>query len=304
MRQTLVFHIGLQKTGTSSIQVMLAGSQDYLRSQGFFYPHLPAVPEAAGIWTSPFRHNIVAGYYADYASAFPILDPEHCDAFWEGLKAETGSPILSAEDFSRQNDFSRFSECFDPYDVEVVMYVRRQDRFIESLYNQRNKILVSRGSPDFLNESFLTEGDVFHFLRQQKYIPVLNYPKTLQRIRAQLNPRKFHVRVFDRSQLVGGDVCADFASIFKMNITKMFQPEKEANGSIGNTVLENLKQVFLEQGREAARKEIERVNGLLAAGEDLSGRYEILTAKTRREVLRQYAEINTELARDYQVRFN
>jgi hypothetical protein len=303
MTHPLIFHIGLQKTGTSSIQVMLAGSQDYLRSQGFFYPHLPAPPDSARIWLSPFRHNIIAGTYADYISAFPTLDAAQRQAFWESMATETASPILSAEDFSRQNDFSRFAADFAPYDVDVVMYVRRQDHFIESLYNQRNKILVSRGDPSFLNEAFLTEGDVFHFLRQQRYVPVLNYPKTLGRIGSQLSPEKFHVRVFDRSQLVDGDVCADFAAIFGWDVGKMFQPGREANGSISNVVLENLKRIFLNKGDDAAREELVRINAALEAGEDLSGSYQILAQSTRSDVLRQYRSINAELEADYGVCF-
>lgn len=304
MNKSLIFHIGLQKTGTSSIQVMLAGSRDYLRNQGYFYPDLPTPEKPERIWVSPFRHNIIASTYADYLSAFPKFSDEQRKQFWGSLGEETTNPILSAEDFSRQNNFGRFVEDFSAFDVDVVMYVRRQDRFIESLYNQRNKILVSRGDPAFLNESFLTEADLFHFIRQQNYVPVLNFPNTLGRIRKSLSPREIHVRVFDRAQLAGGDVCVDFADVLGLDAEQMFKPASEANGSISNKVLEGLKRVYLENGTEAAREELARINTRLASGEDLSGSYTLLTDRTRREVLRQYQDINAELHREFGVSFS
>jgi hypothetical protein len=304
MTHRLIFHIGLQKTGTSSIQVMLAGSQDYLRSQGMFFPDLSAENETARIWRSPFRHNIIASTYADYLSAFPKFSEVQKNQFWEKLYADLDAPILSAEDFSRQRNFSVFSEVLKPFSLEVVMYVRRQDLFAESLYNQRNKILVSRGDPSFLAGDFLTESDLFHFLKQQNYIPVLNFAKTLNRIAEQLTPARLHVRTFDRSTLVDGDVCKDFSAIFGWDHGQMFQPPKEANGSISNAVLERLKQTYDREGSAAAAAALTELNARLAAGEDLSGPYKLLQKTTRLHMLRQYADINAELRVAYGVSFS
>ena len=303
-KRPLAFHIGLQKTGTSSIQVMLAGSQSYLRSQGAFFPNLPTEDGADRIWRSPFRHNIIASSYADYMSAFPKLSALQRRQFWGALNQGTDMPVLSAEDFSRQRDFSRFAVPFSPYDLNVVMYVRRQDKFIESLYNQRNKILVSRGDPAFLAGDFLTEGDLFQFVKQENYTPVLNFSRTLDRIAAELSPAKFHVRVFDRACLINGDVCQDFAALFDWDYAQMFQPPKEANGSISNAELDRLKRIFDQEGETAAARALSEVNARLAAGEDLSGSYALLQEGTRREVLRQYAESNARLQDGYGVAFS
>lgn len=292
----VVLHIGLQKTGTSSIQVMLAGSEAYLASQDVSFPKLPTANQGASrVWISPFRHNIVAATYADYNSAFETLSLTQRSHFWDALKAGQQTVILSAEDFSRQKDFSILAAPLSEFDLDVVLYVRRQDLFIESLYNQRNKILVQRGDPSFLNETFLTEPDVFTFLHQQSYVPVLNFSKKLATIQAQLAPKNIHVRVFDRTVLKGGDVCADFADLLGLDMGQMFQPRHEANGSIANTELAKLKQIFLDQGEEAARAEMARINANWQAGKDLSGSYKMFSAPTRQEIRRQYQDINAEL---------
>lgn len=304
MKRRLILHIGLQKTGTSSIQVMLAGSGEYLSGQGFFFPQLPRTEQRPSqVWLSPFRHNIIAGTYADYKSAFENLTPEEAVTFWDSLYSDGRTPILSAEDVSRQQNFRLFADVLPNFNLEVVMYLRRQDLFIESLYNQRNKILISRGDPKFLSSDFLTEQDAFTFIKQEKYIPVLNFSKTLERIKTQLSPQKIHVRVFDRTLLKGGDVCADFASIFDWDVNALFHPGREANGSISTAVLDKLKSVFLEQGQEAARAEIAAVNKAREQGKDLAGSYRVFCDQTRRNILRQYSEINKELYEVYGVQF-
>lgn len=123
-RKKLILHIGLQKTGTSSIQVMLHSSAAALREAGYFYPALPVNPEQ--IWNSPFRHNIIAATYADFSTAFDKLDLEQEDLFWQSLMDNPLTPILSAEDFSRQQDFGRLAKHLEPFDVTIVVYLRRQ----------------------------------------------------------------------------------------------------------------------------------------------------------------------------------
>lgn len=285
---------------------MLAGSNNYLRSQNFFFPKLPKMEQSSNsIWLSPFRHNIIASTYADYASAFNKLTREQLKLFWENLATNDCAPILSAEDFSRQRNYKFLADDLDlgDYEPEVVMYVRRQDLFMESLYNQRNKILVSRGEPWFLSEDFLTEQDVFRFIQRENYIPVLNFANTLARMDAQLSPKKIHVRIFDRSLMKDGDVCADFANIFGWKMDKMFQPGREANGSISNTVLQQLKRAFLEEGETAARTVLADINEARKTGKDLSGSYKIFCDRTRQNIQRQYSEINENLYKAYGIIF-
>lgn len=302
MTDRVILHIGLQKTGTSSIQVMLAGSNEYLGSQGFVFPQLPPPDQdVSRVWLSPFRHNILAATYADYNSAFETLNEAQCSAFWDSLAEGSNAAILSAEDFSRQKDFTTLAEPLANFDLDVVLYVRRQDLFIESLYNQRNKILIQRGDPFFLNEEFLTEQDAFTFLRQQSYVKVLDFSRTLAKIQAQLSPQNIHVRAFDRSVLKSGNVCADFADLFGLDMERMFQPDREANGSIANAELAKVKQAFLEHGPEMARIEMARINTGWENGMDLSGSYKIFSEDNRRAIRRQYADINTDLYQTYGV---
>ncbi|QUJ76020.1 hypothetical protein KDD17_13965 [Sulfitobacter albidus] len=301
-RKTLVLHIGLQKTGTSSIQVMLAGSASYLDAQGFYFPDLPdAEADESRLSRSPFRHNRIAGTYADYPTSFQRLDQENMALFWRELAADPRIPILSAEDFSRQRDYTALGMALAPFDVTVVLYVRRQDLFAESLYNQRNKILLQRGSTDHLGEDFLTSEDLFAFLRREAYIPILNFTRLLARLEAGIRPVKVLVRAFDRATLEGADVCTDFCALFGWDAQAMSRPGHDANSSVSNQVLASVNEVFVRQGPEAAQLKIAQINQSFQAGEDLSGSYKVFPPQIRRTVQRQYADINAELHRRYGV---
>lgn len=288
-----ILHIGLQKTGTSSIQVMLASSNSILESIGYTFPPLPQPEESkSSVWTSPFRHNCVAGSYADFISVFEKMNIDESKKFWADILEGDLIPILSAEEFSRQNDFSLIAKAMDGFDVEVVVYLRRQDKYIESLYNQRNKILTQREDISCLTDRFLAEKDLFHFIKVSGYKKMLNYADMLHRIQTQLRPTNIIIRNFNRDEMIGQDVCVDFCSAIGVDAQLMSHPVRDANQSISNDVLREWKTIFDDQGEDAAKKFIHQVNTDIENGANYSGSYLLLSEKTRERILEEYKSIN------------
>lgn len=305
MSKKLFLHIGLQKTGTSSIQVMLASSAKHLEHSGYSYPMLP-VPESkrSPVWTSPFRHNCVAATYADFHSTFePLTDSEHNALVSEMLDSKLDS-IMSAEEFSRQKDFSALANRLREFEITVILYLRRQDRYIESLYNQRNKILVSRCDTSFLGVDFLSHKDMMTFIRISGYDKIMEFHTLLLKINTQLFPKKIYVRNFDRKSLVREDVCQDFCSLLDIESKSMVHPDVEANQSIGNAVLSSINKAFLADGEDAARHMMTEINRMMVSGQDFSGDYRVLNDKERDLVLDQYSDQNEKLRREFNINFN
>ena len=300
--QNLILHIGLQKTGTSSIQVMLNSSATYLREAGYIFPVLP--PRSEMVWNSAFRHNIVAATYADFRTAFSKMTDAEQEGFWVGLAADALTPVLSAEDFSRQKDFTRLGTLLRPYRVTVIAYLRRQDQFAESLYNQRNKILVERADDRLLSPDLLTENGLYEFLRVERYAALLDYGDLLRRIEEQIRPIRLVVRVFDRTKLAGGDVCVDFAEQLGLDAGRMTLPKAPANELIPNNWLQKLLDVLATAGPGAARVALADISHEFRNGRIPKGSYAIFSPRSREQFLRQYEVTNHRIGERFGLAFD
>lgn len=292
----LTLHIGLQKTGTSSIQVMLNSSAKYLKSVGRVFPELPKTDAPkSDVWTSAFRHNCVAGTYADFHSVFEKMTWSEAEVFWQNLRVSGLSPILSAEEFSRQKDFCVLADAISGFEVEIVAYLRRQDKFIESLYNQRNKILLQRADPSFISDDFLTERDLGSFIQKSGYRQLLNFVDLISRLEQAFQGASILIRNFGRDTLVGGDVCADFCNATGLDPEQMNLPKMDANQSVSNATLTKWKSVYLKEGSEAATEFARRTIVEMRSGISHAGDYSILQPSSRDALLEEYQHSNEEI---------
>ncbi|MBT9386510.1 hypothetical protein KM176_21805 [Pseudooceanicola sp. CBS1P-1] len=138
MRPRLILHIGTHKTGTSAIQGWLAGHGAALAGVGAHYgaTHRPPHPGLAK-HTSLFA--ALTGKGNAPAQEFAAIRADF---------AASGQPtlILSEEGLSapRYRLFREIAPLLEGFDVRVVLMLRRQDLFVESLWNQVSKEGVNR----------------------------------------------------------------------------------------------------------------------------------------------------------------
>jgi hypothetical protein len=160
-KNTLYIHIGCEKTGTTSIQYALSDNRELLRRQGFVYPILgnfkfaqSILPAALQHWETPLRPN------ADY---YPGEEPLDKEVVWNDFVSfakenRDKNIIISSEHFSSRmvKDISltfihsKISELAPFFDVKVIIYLRRQDKFMESTYSTIIKAGGNLGFDDFL----------------------------------------------------------------------------------------------------------------------------------------------------------
>lgn len=139
----LVIHAGIHRTGTTSLQGFLADNREVLLRHGVTYP-------GEGRNHQPLAWSLKQG-------RGKAADVE--DAAGTG-----GTVVLSAEDFCIHTDMRWLKELSGRHDIRVVFYLRRQDHWIMSWYNQHVKWPFDRrkcrmGKAEFLD----TIGD-FHWL--------------------------------------------------------------------------------------------------------------------------------------------
>lgn len=140
----LVFHIGLQKTGTTFLQKNFIGRAAKLRAAGIHYlsprGNLPTEKEsAAHHWLVAAIRNVPNSYIPDVPFTFL---PRYVANLKEKIaRNEYPLALMSSENFSRMkpDQVSALQALLQGIDVEVVIYLRRQDIWIDSWYAQMVK---------------------------------------------------------------------------------------------------------------------------------------------------------------------
>jgi hypothetical protein len=140
----IVLHVGAPKTASTYLQRRLRADPIHLRKHGIYVPVLPRVAAMAG------NAKLLATALSEHPSltfqrAFPEIDASAlnpADLVSELLKdwkRDSESVVLSAENF-RPHHATRLHELL-PKNAPcvVVLFVRRQDRWIDSYFNQMVK---------------------------------------------------------------------------------------------------------------------------------------------------------------------
>lgn len=142
----VLLHIGATKTGTSSLQRFLAGNATRLAAQGVLYPQ--AGRQAGG---QTAHHNLCYQMQTGRVAtgAFKSELGQWSDALDEldGSSARTG--VISSEAFMncKRHQVPLFRDVLRGRSVTLIAYVRRQDRWLESAWNQQARF--GRASLDF-----------------------------------------------------------------------------------------------------------------------------------------------------------
>ncbi|MDX1744546.1 MAG: hypothetical protein R3324_01295, partial [Halobacteriales archaeon] len=196
----VVIHVGPPKTATTSIQHALTGSTDMLRAHGWTYL-------STGRRSPPHNHRDLINALGFSRAGEGVSDIARSLA--SELIAEVeraGRGIISHEAFCRFPWLSDRQSAFvralvRDLNPTVVLYLRRQDRWLESLYSQ----FVKRG-----RETRSIEDVAARF--GEPYMGfATSYDQMIEFFRSWVtSDARLLVRPFDRRTLVGGDARIDF----------------------------------------------------------------------------------------------
>ena len=211
MKRPLILHIGLSKTGSSSIQHVLAGQRPALRAQGVYLAQSPGWANhallPAAVVTNP---KILWGYHpATWEGLSPPVRiarfREEFAAEMSGLPDDVARVVITAEQLGgvlrEPAEVARLADLLQPYfdAIRVVVYIRRQDQHAASAYTE-----WLRGGT--MRDPGLPPGGV------EKH-PEYDYGGLLDRWAGAFGNDAVTPRVFARDRLVDGDVVADFLAL-------------------------------------------------------------------------------------------
>ncbi len=144
-----VLHIGMPKTGSTSIQHYLAGKRDKLAEAGIVYPRSPGGWVHHGIMTSGMvEPGKEPRYLLSRAESADLKEMK--DQFWAGVREQVDSGnassiVLSSESLFRSFPVEKLEqlksrlEGFGVRDIRVIAYVRRPSDYFASLVIQKWK---------------------------------------------------------------------------------------------------------------------------------------------------------------------
>ena len=298
----IFLHIGLNKSGSSSIQAFCDRHRQVLHEHGLDYPRV-GIHDAA--------HYGVSKRLIGRPDAAQVPD---ADGLEKALREALGAGrhvLLSSEYFFLANDaeVARIHELLANFGTEcrIVIYLRRHDQWIASLFNQALKT-VPRYSP--------WQSDIrdytLHLLGNREI--EMRYPVILDRWAKHFGAEAMIVRPFEAAQFLDGDFVWDFLS----NIDSGLPPALKGRGLVPQRVNESVPEHVLRAvdavrasgiDPDAAKLAISQLlrarGGTGAAGaakhpkRAWDGRLFELTPPLRKSILRMFADDYLYIAQNY-----
>ena len=212
---TVYLCIGTMKTGTSAIQKFMRKNKTELDKQGYCYPRCNVSKRNIMYRNANFLiHKPYAGEELTAEEAFEkgMLKMQQLAQKYENI-------VLSDELIWHYSGKIKYfwhktRERFENIGckVKVVVYLRRQDELVQSLWNQNVKS----------NERWQTSFEQFIEEKKFRYFP-LDYYKKLTQIANIMGKENVIVRVYERGQFEDGDLIADFTKTLGIQLNDQFK---------------------------------------------------------------------------------
>ncbi len=236
MKRTIFLHIGLEKTGSTTLQAMGAANRDLLRTKGILYPSSAGSPNhtrlalyaSSGATLQDVRQ--IAGLgpdraFAEFQQDFPDLlrqeiEESGCARVWlsnEHLSSRVRTP----------SELWRLAHLLKTLatDIRIIVYIRHQPDLLVSQYSTK----IRSGNV----------GDVSLPRSEKDYY--FNFARLLQRWSSVWGKAALEVRIFDRGLLKDGDIVKDFFGAIGVELDSQFQRPSLLNQSLDSHALQFLR---------------------------------------------------------------
>jgi len=281
-KRKLYLHIGTPKTGTSSLQYFLFENSARLKSEGLLYP-VSLIGSHRDPKHQPFFHGVYNGNCLRFNESLRNLSVE--------LKDSGCSALLSSEGFYHhlyeftEQSWRLIRELAGLYDLRVLVYLRPQSDYVESMYRQYLK------NPKGANEEYGTGMTMNEFLGRPRIRQNLDYYGSLMQWSRVVGESNIVVRRY------GKNILADFQSLFHLRVEP---PQKSVslNPSLTREMAELLRQVnshWSNERRNALILNMEKSAAPADAGRDAS----FLSPPEQRSLMDRLQEGNTLVARKW-----
>ena len=240
MLKHVILHLGSHKTGSSAIQKALITNKDKFKNLSpnitsfmfepifySFYTH----KDQKGLQQLKKKYKEEFRQQKHETLLFSNEDLSFCNPYYAKLLALAyphTQKRIPLDTLSYTNDraqcYSQLFDYFRDYDITIVIYLRRQDLFIESLYCE------------FLKNSNLSLP--FHDFLTTYPIVKLDWNHWIEDIKKSFPTANLHIRLFEKSKLKQENVVTDFFDILNINTTHLELNKSNINERLNKESIE------------------------------------------------------------------
>ena len=193
MKKEVFIHIGIGKTGTSSIQDMMFNNKKLFEQEGLYYPEV-------GLYNTAHHGLSQLSYEQDYLR----LIAQNLKAIKEKFDSNRAYTklLISSENlcFSTEKLISTYKDIFSSYNPKIIFYIRNQTKLVLSVYLE----WVKNGW-DYKG----TLRDFFNFSKKE-----YDFEERLNFWEKYFSKTNIDIRIYD--SLLFNDVSIDFLDAIEM----------------------------------------------------------------------------------------
>jgi hypothetical protein len=226
MTRRCILQIGTEKTGTTSLQSFLASNRERLQARNIRYPSFPGRMNHTGLVAYAMddaRRDPLRGAFGVHSDVAVADFRRRIERQAEAELTGQGITVFCSEHchsrLTTKAEVQRLADLLMPHfdRIDVCIYLRRQDQVAVSLHCTQLK-------------SGATDAEILP--RTDAGDPYFNYDRSLQLWEEVFGPQHLYVRLFERSELIDGDIIADFLAAWGLGMAKDYLPVKKLNESI------------------------------------------------------------------------
>ncbi len=303
-KNTLLIHIGTPKTGSSSIQHFCYQNDKLLKSYGWCYPQFEN-------YFNVQYHETNGGVFC-YPDEFHILNKNHprWELIWGNIlqNLKSYNVILSNEVFWYRENREILKEAVKKWDnVKVLVYLRRQDLYLESRYMSFIRNGETKDFGEWMN--LFLNGE--YRIPDTEHKEDINYLQELRSIEEVIGIKNLHVRTFDKTQWKHGSLIEDFIDVLEIKeiSQKVIAEDIVANSALSMEKAELYRELnrSLSQGERSAwgffrTSGTAKLDTLFYPDTLRKKKYLLLNPEQRKEIWRRFKTENKEIALRYQNR--
>jgi len=291
--KTVYIHIGTPKTGSTNLQTFFKLNKTLLKQKGVYYP-------AEGSYYYNNAHHILArAFNGDYyhwmdPQREPKYSQEWCTTQIREHINQTACQkiLLSAEGFWYVSA-KELRGIFDnmPLVCKIIVYLRRQDHRLVSVYNQRVKQCRKERYHDHFENFIKIE-------IENKNSSFYHYPRITKLAKA-FGKENIIVRPFEKQQWYYQSLIEDFLNILGLSLSQDFEKAKYKNESLPYELISLME--LLNQQSHLERGEQLKFSGRLRhlpLEMELQD-YDPLSPQLRREIMDCFQADNEGVAREF-----